>query len=780
MELGHTPSSFLEKAAPESLEEIFTHTDDGMVLVGPDYKVKKVNDRFVRQLAAPVRDWEGVAIDQLIPGFDRKLRGLFSQVQEGKEPLVTERLKIFPVFVAGKSFAGWLLLVSAGWEESLGSVAQPEGEASGDQGKAGQSLANPLPKRRIESLLSAETVFSNLPVGIAVYDSISLRLKWANPVYRGFLEEQGALGRTILETIPGAHENGLVLACDYVTTTGEPFVASEFRIEGFKRGVVYWRLTIVRLDLNEPEAPALLFIAVDVTEQVQTGKQQKDTEKITGSGLARLKAVANGLKEGMIITDPRGQVVLLNLAGMRMMGCDAIEETLRPVAEYNRRYRFKELSGVLLPPEASPLARPLQGEAFFDWELMVEDWRQARTWIGKFNGTPIRNREGELILGVVVFHDITHTKQVEQDWEKLVALEQKVRTAAERQDLQKQVLLDNIGEGVLVLSPNGRLLMANKVALEICGVQGWPETLEDLLSPAVLFRKDGSRLAPDELLATRLQAGDYFTDEEYRLKRADGTERRLLVSGNAVKDRQGQIFVNLVTIRDVTELRNLEQIREDYLQMVSHDLRSPLAVIISHAQLLGLIAKEEIRIANSVRAITVSAHRMNNMIADLVDSTRIEAGRLVLRTVRLDLDRFIRDLLLRMQGVIAVRRVRLLKKEPLLPVVADPSRLERIMINLLSNALQYSPPDSPVEIEFGVDGDRMVVAIRDKGQGISRENLPMVFDRYYRVSGDGGEGIGLGLYIVKKLVEAHQGAVWVESTLGEGSTFYFTLPVAAK
>ena len=91
-------------------------------------------------------------------------------------------------------------------------------------------------------------------------------------------ENKNALGRTIFETIPGAQENGLVRACDNVAMTGEPFVATEFRIDGFKRGVVYWRLTIIRLELDESEAPVLLFIVVDVTEQVKTGEQRDEGE----------------------------------------------------------------------------------------------------------------------------------------------------------------------------------------------------------------------------------------------------------------------------------------------------------------------------------------------------------------------------------------------------------------------------------------------------------------------------------------------------------------------
>src|SRR5690606_22861423 len=120
------------------------------------------------------------------------------------------------------------------------------------------------------------------------------------------------------------------------------------------------------------------------------------------------------------------------------------------------------------------------------------------------------------------------------------------------------------------------------------------------------------------------------------------------------------------------------------------------------------------------------------------------------------------------------------KREPLKPVIADPNRLERIFVNLLSNALKYSPPKTAVEIELWVDDPRMVIAIRDQGEGISPVALPRIFDRYYRVRSCGEEGIGLGLYIAKEWVEAHNGTDWVESELGQGSTFYCTLPVLCQ
>ena len=111
MDLSYTPSSFPEKAVPELLENIFTYAAEGMVLLGPDYKVKRVSDRFIRQISTPIRNWHGVGINQLISDFDPKLRGLCNQVKERKEPFITETLKILPALRLGPSFCRMVTFV---------------------------------------------------------------------------------------------------------------------------------------------------------------------------------------------------------------------------------------------------------------------------------------------------------------------------------------------------------------------------------------------------------------------------------------------------------------------------------------------------------------------------------------------------------------------------------------------------------------------------------------------------------------------------------------------
>ncbi len=167
------------------------------------------------------------------------------------------------------------------------------------------------------------------------------------------------------------------------------------------------------------------------------------------------------------------------------------------------------------------------------------------------------------------------------------------------------------------------------------------------------------------------------------------------------------------------------------------------------------------------------------MIQDLVDSTRLESGQLHLEMQPTGLAAFVSDLLQRSAGVLETRRVRA-KVTACLPLLeVDPNRLERMLLNLLSNALKYSDPDSEVVLGAEPMGEQVRVFVADTGMGIADQDLPHVFDRFYRSqSMRKTDGLGLGLYITRMLVEAHGGRIWVESERGKGSTFYFTLPAA--
>jgi len=264
--------------------------------------------------------------------------------------------------------------------------------------------------------------------------------------------------------------------------------------------------------------------------------------------------------------------------------------------------------------------------------------------------------------------------------------------------------------------------------------------------------------------------------------RLDGGVREILSNAGPIKDPEGRVTGAVANINDITPIIELQHQRDDILRAVSHDLRNPLAAVLGRAQLLerqlaraGLGERER----QGLQAIIAGARRMDTMIQDLVDSARQEAGQLELRLQLLDLPAFLRDLLAQQAGVLETGRVEVEVVGELPPVPADPDRLERILVNLLSNALKYSAPGTPVTVRLECAGDEVVTSVIDRGRGIAPEDLQHLFARYFRAeAGRGREGLGLGLYITRQLVEAHGGRIWVQSEPGQGSTFGFSLPVA--
>jgi signal transduction histidine kinase len=229
----------------------------------------------------------------------------------------------------------------------------------------------------------------------------------------------------------------------------------------------------------------------------------------------------------------------------------------------------------------------------------------------------------------------------------------------------------------------------------------------------------------------------------------------------------------VVTIRRLERMR--EQ-REDFLRAVSHDLRNPLQVVLLQAERIVRAAGDAPAVRKPVAAIRFAGRRMERMLRDLTDAARLEVGELRLAREPVDFKSFVDHLLEVEQGVLDSSRVRNLVEPELPRLDVDPDRLDRILVNLLGNALKYS--EGEVRVAAELDDRSVRITVADRGAGIPAGDLPRLFERYYRGLRHEGEGLGLGLFIVKGLVEAHGGAIEVASVPGEGSTFTLRLPLA--
>lgn len=295
-----------------------------------------------------------------------------------------------------------------------------------------------------------------------------------------------------------------------------------------------------------------------------------------------------------------------------------------------------------------------------------------------------------------------------------------------------------------------------------------------------------TRVHPDDIQRVTEAYGMLFRgrgvfDVEYRLLRKDGDWIWVHDRATATYEKDGVAYTDGV-VSDISERKRLEQFREGYVYTVSHDLRNPLAAIQGLAQfLVGKLEKAGLKGSEmqSAQSIILSAEHMNVIIQDLLDSARLETGQMQLDKQPVDLKRLICELLQRLAQSIGDRPVTINVPEDLPQVTADPNQTERILTNLLANALKYSPPATEVSLGAERIDHEIRVSVADQGCGIAPENLPHIFDRFFRVKAAGTtEGLGLGLDIAKGLVEAHGGRIWARSELGKGSTFYFTLPLA--
>ena len=248
-----------------------------------------------------------------------------------------------------------------------------------------------------------------------------------------------------------------------------------------------------------------------------------------------------------------------------------------------------------------------------------------------------------------------------------------------------------------------------------------------------------------------------------------------------MKDPSGEVQVAILILDGFTVIRKMEQSRENYLYAISHDLRTPLSVISAWAQFTERSVKRPERVKESMSKINSAVWKMNYLIQDIVDSARIESGQLQLIPSRTSLLSFMATMIEEFRGAIETSRIRLSIPEDLC-IMADTKRLSRIMINLLNNALKYSPDHTIVTVEAYCQDDQAVISVIDHGTGIEPSEIGKLFQRYYRTESGrkNPNSVGLGLYITKELVQAHGGRIWVESTPGVGSKFSFTMPLAAS
>jgi signal transduction histidine kinase len=248
-----------------------------------------------------------------------------------------------------------------------------------------------------------------------------------------------------------------------------------------------------------------------------------------------------------------------------------------------------------------------------------------------------------------------------------------------------------------------------------------------------------------------------------------------------IRDHEGAPRSHIVVMREASEETRAEQLKTDFVSMVSHELRTPLTPLKGFLKSLleGAVEDSPEARREYYGIMLRQAQRLERLVGDMLDASQIDAGGLVIDLEPVSLTPLLERIVTDFQDQHADRDVELHGVEQRVITLADAFRVEQVVLNLLTNADKYTPADLPIDVFLMRQDRAAVISVRDRGDGIPIEHQGRIFDRFFRVSGDGGRrpGTGLGLYIARSLVEAMSGRIWVDSQVGVGSTFSFTLPI---
>jgi PAS domain S-box-containing protein len=367
---------------------------------------------------------------------------------------------------------------------------------------------------------------------------------------------------------------------------------------------------------------------------------------------------------------------------------------------------------------------------------------------------------------------------------------QRVESLAEllkQRAIELDTIIESIADGVYVSDVQGNIIRVNANGAALTGLE--PEqslqTLDEYKAINDLRALDGTPLPPEEHPLAQALQGITRTDYRFIMRRYDtGSDVQVRVSAAPIRNSAGEITGAVAVASDISKVYELERQKDEFLSIASHELRTPLTSLKALTQLTKRqLERAEVPMAGHLARMERSLVRMQQLIDDLLDVSRIQAGKLAIRPEPCQLQALCQQVVEEL-GATTARELLFDAPEQPIEVEVDVDRISQVLTNLLSNALKYSPPEYPVTLTLRQEGDKALFAVRDEGSGIPAEELPHIFDRFYRVPGvevksGSTVGLGLGLYICREIVERHGGHIWAESTPGLGSTFSVSLPMAA-
>ena len=346
-------------------------------------------------------------------------------------------------------------------------------------------------------------------------------------------------------------------------------------------------------------------------------------------------------------------------------------------------------------------------------------------------------------------------------------------------------ILEYSADGVMILNASQRIVVFNRA---LARMTRWPagEALGQHHDAIIRWAK----LQTDQDLTGAISTGwpvppaqPIYVEGDLRCQ--DGGTISVGITYAPLLDLGGKLVNTIANVRDITRFREADEVKSTFISVISHELKTPVALIKGYADtLLRQDARwDEETTQESLVVILEETERLNQLIDDLLDASRLQAGALALEWDEVALDALSERVARRFRTQTEIHDIVVSFPSPFPAITGDAVRLEQVLNNLVANAIKYSPDGGRIEISGRVSTEELVITVSDEGVSIPLEEQPRVFERFFRGARERRQstpGAGLGLYLAKAIVEAHDGRIWVESDPGYGASFSFAIPLEKK
>ncbi|WNG39532.1 PAS domain-containing protein [Archangium violaceum] len=612
-------------------------------------------------------------------------------------------------------------------------------------------------KRAARARADLHALLQHAPAAIAVLRGPEHVFDYANPIYLQVVGRD-VVGKTVRQALPELVQQGFVALLDSAYATGEPFIANELNVRLDREGTGHLEDCFFNFVYQPTRAPdgavdGIFVHAVDVTAQVRARRDIEEEQ-------ALLHAVLENAPVAVAIADTTGRIVLANKR--------TESELQHPAPATNRPEDYQQWSavqpdGTPLATEDYPLLRGLRGLEGHGEEVGYI-FGDGTRGIVEIDYGPARDSEGRIIASVVLFRDITRRKRIEQERQKFFAL---VESSS---DL---IAIASLDQRLIYLNPAGRALAGlseEDVPRTVIADYWIPETYQAALQSIPHLLKGETARFEGQLV--HFKTGELIDMD---------------INTIGILDAElGQAIAVACIARDIRQRRVLEQearkraeFEQQLIGIVSHDLRNPLnAILMSTKTLLRRQDLEERQRRFLSRTLN-SAERANRMIRDLLDFTQARfEGSLPIHPEPFDFHTLTMQVIDELRVANPDREIQV-EQTGEGQVRWDADRMAQVVGNLLSNALQYSSPGTPVRVSTRGEAAEMVLEVHNTGAPIPTKVLPRLFEPMQRGTtgaGKSSRSVGLGLHIVNLVVRAHGGSIDVQSTDERGTTFTVRIP----